>query len=333
MTEFKKYATFSQLLNRIKENDIITIHGHAFPDGDCFGSQIGLRDSLRLAFPSKKIYAVGSGLPRFKKFLGETDIVSDEIIKQSLAILVDGNDLSRMEDKRVYTAKQWIKFDHHVDSGSFVEGESFVDENACSACEIIANFIIDCKLPIDKQVANALFLGILTDSGRFQYINDFSRVFELVAKLCKFGAEPNPINQILNLTNEEALKFKGFVFSNYEKTKGGVLYLILNKEQLFFFGISANKAGSMVNLLSNVKGYPIWAFFCENDDGTCHAEFRSNGPFVQPVAAKYGGGGHQLAAGVTLKNNSRELIKDVLNDLDLSIKEYKEDNKSCGKKN
>lgn len=333
MTESKKYATFSQLLEHIKNNDVITIHGHAFPDGDCFGSQIGLRDSLRLAFPDKKIYAVGSGLPRFKKFLGETDIVNDEIIKESLAILVDGNDLSRMEDSRVYTAKEWIKFDHHVDSGSFTEGESFVDENACSACEIIANFVLNSNLPVDKNVANALFLGILTDSGRFQYINDFSRVFNLVGKLCELGAEPNPINQILNLTNEEALKFKGFVYSNYLKTKEGVLYLILNKEQLFFFGISANKAGSMVNLLSNVKGYPIWAFFCENEDGTSHAEFRSNGPYVQPVAAKYGGGGHQLAAGVTLKNNSSELIKMVLDDLDLTIKQYKEDTKSCGKKN
>ena len=83
----------------------------------------------------------------------------------------------------------------------------------------------------------------------------------------------------------------------------------------------------MVNLLNNVLGYPIWAFFCENEDGTSHSEFRSNGPAVQPVAAKYGGGGHLHAAGVTLPDLSDETISMLIKDLDQAILDYQKENK------
>ena len=141
------------------------------------------------------------------------------------------------------------------------------------------------------------------------------------------GAEPDAINAILNVTNEAALRFKGYVYNHYKKTRNGVIYVTFTKEKLHELRISANKAGTMVNLLSNVKGYPIWAFFCENDDGTSHSEFRSSGPGVQPVAAKYGGGGHFHAAGVTTPDLSKETINKLLKDLDEAIKQYKKEHK------
>ena len=83
----------------------------------------------------------------------------------------------------------------------------------------------------------------------------------------------------------------------------------------------------MVNLLSNVLHYPIWAFFCENLDGTCHIEMRSNGPAVQPIAAKYGGGGHRQASGVTVPNMDEETITPIIKDLDKIIAKYKKEKK------
>ena len=83
----------------------------------------------------------------------------------------------------------------------------------------------------------------------------------------------------------------------------------------------------MVNLLSNVTGYPIWAFFCENEDGTVHAELRSNGPAVQPIVSKYGGGGHMMAAGVTLDNLKEETVMMIVEDCNEAIRVYKKENK------
>ena len=314
---------FEELLPIIERNDSIVIFGHIFPDGDCYGSQIGLRETLRLNYPNKKVYAVGSGIHRFFDFLGEMDEVDDEVIKNSLAVLLDGNDCSRMEDQRVVTAKEFIKIDHHVENFRFTEGKFVLDDNANSTCELIVKLILEKNYKVNPTICNALYLGILTDSGRFQFIEDFPAAFKEAAFLCENGANPKQINRILNVTNEAAMKFKGYVYANYVKTEAGVIYLTFSTETLKELHVSPSKAGGMVNLISNVEGFPIWAFFCEYEDGTCHAEFRSNGPLVQPVAAKYGGGGHMQAAGVTLKDISDETIQMVVADLDKVIEEYK----------
>lgn len=316
---------FEKILDEIQKHSIITIYGHLNPDGDCYGAEIALRDSLRLAYPDKEIYALGSGCHRFFDRLGTMDVVPLDVIANSLAILVDANDLSRMEDQRVCDAKAWCKIDHHVDTGSFTQGCFVVNEQANSTCELIGDMILECHLPINKTIAEALYLGILTDTGRFQFIQDFPKTFRQVAWLCEQGADPAALNFILNITDEKSLVFKGFVYSNYQKTSDGVVYLCISKEQLASFNLSASKAGSMVNLISNLRGYPIWAFFCENEDGTNHAEFRSNGPAVQPIALKYGGGGHLQAAGVTLKETNPELIQAVVNDLNQAIVDYQKE--------
>ena len=318
---------FEKLQQVIESHDSIVIFGHAYPDGDCYGSQIGLRDVLRLNYPNKKVYAVGTGLRRFFKLISKMDDVPDKVISNSLAIIVDGNDLSRMEDARVYNAKAWIKIDHHMENGRFTEGPFVLDTHVNSACELIVQFIQEAGWKVNPTICNALFLGILTDSGRFQFIEDFAKSFREAAWLCENGADPDAINAILNMTNEDALKFRGYVYSHYKMSEHGVIYVTFTKEKLHRLHVSANKAGTMVNLLSNVKGYPIWAFFCENDDGTAHSEFRSNGPGVQPVAARHGGGGHYHAAGLTTKDMSKQTIDMLIKDLDQAILDYQKEHK------
>ncbi len=316
---------FQELHEIILRNDSIVIFGHDFPDGDCYGSQIGLREMLRLNYPNKKVYAVGSGLRRFTKYISEMDVVDDETIKKSLAILLDGNDLSRMEDQRVYTAKEWIKIDHHIENGRFTEGKFVLDTHSNSTCELIVKYAREMSFKVNKTICNALFLGMVTDSGRFQFIEDFPLAFDEAKWLCENGADPKKLDRILNTTSEEALRFKGYVYTHYQKTENGVIYLILRKETLHDLHVSPSKAGAMVNLLNNVKGFPIWTYFCENDDDTCHLEFRSNGPAVQPIAARHGGGGHLHAAGVTLQRMDEETINMILKELDEAIIEYQKE--------
>ena len=295
---------FERIDEQIRKYDSIVIFGHIVPDGDCYGSQLALRNVIKLACPNKKVYAVGSGYHRFFKFIGKMDEVSDKTIKNSLAILVDSNDLLRSEDERISLAKAWVKIDHHVDVGSFTQGEFVVKEDANSTCEIIVDMVQELNYPMNATAANALYLGILTDSGRFQYIKDFSKSFEQASWLCQNGANPKELNRILNITDERLLKFKGYVFSNYRKTEAGTVYFVIDKETLKSLNITADKAGNMVNLISNLSGYPVWVFFVEYEDGSAHAEIRSNGPVVQPIALKFGGGVHFMAAGFPVEKFS-----------------------------
>lgn len=318
---------YTAVLEKIEKYSSIVIFGHRNPDGDCYGSQIALRRALKLRYPEKKIYAVGTGLKRFFDVLGKMDVVPEKIIERSLAIIVDGNDLPRMEDQRVYHALDFIKFDHHIDIGSFTEGPSIVDENANSCSEILLDFFRTCNFPIDQRIAQALLLGLITDTARFQFVSDYPKIFKEAAFLCNLGADPDVLNVILNLTSEQSAIFKGYVYTHYKKTKNGVLYLYLSQETLRKYRINANAACGMINLLSNIRGYPIWTFMCENSNSSLHIEIRSNDPNVQPIAVKYGGGGHAHAAGCTIDVPTKEIIKSVLKDLDDLVASTKKEKK------
>ena len=318
---------YEAILEKIEKYDSIVIFGHLNPDGDCYGSQMAMRRLLQLKYPKKKVYAVGSGLHRFFDLIGSMDTVSEKVIERSLAIIVDGNDLPRMEDQRVFNAKDFIKFDHHVDTGSFTEGPQLVNESASSCCEIILDFIRDNDFPLDDYIAQALLLGIITDTARFQFVNDYSKTFNDAAYLCSKGANPKFLNNVLNQSNERAAVFKGYVYSHYKKTENGVLYLYLSNRQLNRFKLNPNAASSMVNLLSNIHGYPIWTFLCENNNKSVHIEIRSNGPIVQPVALAYGGGGHKYAAGATIEKPTQEIIDAIIYDLDELARTWKLENK------
>ena len=316
---------YSAVLEKIEKYDSIVIFGHNNPDGDCYGSQMALRRALRLKYPEKNVYTVGSGLHRFFDLLGYMDVVPEKVIERSLAIIVDGNDIPRMEDQRINYALDFIKFDHHIDTGTFTEGPSIVNEDACSCCEILLDFFRANSFPIDQLIAQSLLLGLITDTARFQFVNNYAKTFKDVALLCDLGADPEPLNTILNLTSESSTAFKGYVYTHYKKTDDGVLYMYFSNRILKKFKLNPNAASGMVNLLGNIRGYPVWMFMCENNNKSIHIEFRSTGPAVQPIALKYGGGGHPLAAGVTIDKVNDEIVEDIIKDLDKAIIEYQKE--------
>ena len=308
---------FREIVSLIERYDSICIFGHIHPDGDCYGSQIGLRELIKTRYPEKKVYAVGSGLPDFFSLIGKMDIVSDETIKQSLAIIVDANDLPRIEDKRVTTAKAFAKIDHHVDTLTFTEGPEVVVEDANSVSEIIVELAFVENIEINKTAANALYLGILTDTNRFQYCNKFDYIFDVCKELIKKGAEPSKLYEILNLREESFLKFAGIVYSNYKRTPGGTLYFVFDKEAIKNFdGYDALDVANKVNLIGNIKGYKVWVGFVEREDGRLSAEFRSNELDVQSIAVRHGGGGHIHAAGMTVSKFDHEFINQILKECD-----------------
>ena len=311
---------FQTIADAIKKADSIVIAGHIRPDGDCYGSQMGLKEAILTNFPDKKVYCVGTGMPIFFDFIGGMDEVSDDIIKQSLGIIVDLNELYRVEDQRVPNlAKQLIQIDHHIKMFDF-EFPSLIDEDACSTCEIVAALLESQRWKLSPKGANALYLGLLTDSSRFEYVEHFPRVFRIAAFLCELGAKPEVINRTLSATNERFVRLKGYTLTHYRK-KNGVIYLHLKAYDLKRLGIKQSYGTSIVNNLGNIKGYPIWMTLLEDENHTCIIEFRSNSYNVCEIAMKHGGGGHSRAAGVTIKNFNYRILKTLLKELSAIIKE------------
>lgn len=314
---------FEHIIAQIEKYNSIVIFGHLNPDGDCYGSQVGLREIILSLYPHKKVYLAGSGLPRFFKLLPPTDNISDEVIASSLAIIVDANDVSRVEDQRAASALAFAKIDHHIDTGSFKDGPSYVDINANSACDIIAGLAMEYNVKLNRIGATALYMGILTDSARFQFVTDYDTTFTRAKYLIDCGADTKAINEVLARTDEKTLAAKGYILTHYKKSEKGVIYIVYDKETLKKIGLSANAASNMINLLGNVEGYPIWASFAEYEDGKVRVEFRSNGPIIQPCAVRIGGGGHAHASGAQLEKLDYNFIEEIINDLGNTLENWR----------
>lgn len=309
---------YQTVWNKIKNYRSIVIFGHVNPDGDCYGSEIGLKQAIKDNFPEKDVYALGSGYPRLFDLLGELDVVEEEVIKNSLAIVVDTSNQDRVEDQRFKLALDVIKIDHHIAQEHFGNPE-LLETHRISCTELITKMLKENEAIISKEAALGLFLGMVTDSGRFLYQPIGQETYELAGLLAGTGIELQKLYDVLYEVDEKLLRFKGYIYSNYKKTKENVAYLVIPKEDLKEYGIDYNLAASQVNAIANIKDVPAWIFFSESESGLVRVEFRSKDVNVQQVATKFGGGGHLHASGCRL--DALEDYKYVLEALDKACKE------------
>lgn len=303
---------FEAIISKIEQYDSIVIFGHLNPDGDCYGSQIALRNILKLQYPNKQVYCVGGGLKKFFDILGTMDVVSDEIIAQSLAIVLDSNDINRLEDQRAWKARDFAKIDHHIDTHTFHEGPEVIDDNATSTCELIYRFAKENNFEIDLIAGSALYLGMMTDTARFQFANNFVRMFEIARDLCALGVDPILLNKTNNLVPEITLTIKTFIYSHVTKDPRGIIYAIATKKEREQLGVTSAQICGNTSLLSYVTGYPVWFVASETDNGGMQVEMRSSTFDIQKIATHFGGGGHAFAAGFTYKKFGPEVINELL---------------------
>ena len=315
---------FEKIISKIEQYDSIVIFGHLNPDGDCYGSQIALRAILKEQYPNKKIYAVGSGLKSFYRLLGQMDKVSLETIKTSLAVVLDSNDLPRLEDQRVTKALDFCKIDHHIDTFTFKEGPEVINDQATSTSELIYDLAKENNFDIPKVAAMALYLGMFTDTARFQYATDYIKMFKTLEDLCALGAEPKTISAILNVTKSRYLDIKSFVYQNIKKDAAGILYVVINDKQRRKMNATNFEITCNTSLLAHVEGYPIWFISCATESGGLQTEIRANGYDVQKIAIAFGGGGHKYAAGFTVKEYSEDVINRLLELCKETLKKGKE---------
>lgn len=309
------------ILEKIKEYKRIIIHKHIRPDGDCYGSGFGLKEIIKESFPEKEVYVVGE-IAEYVKFLGEVDTIPDEYFDGALSICVDTASASRVADQRFNLADYVIKIDHHIpveDYGDF----QYVDTTRAAASQIILEFYLRYKdqLKFNMKAAQALYTGIVTDTGRFKYRSVTADTFKAVAFLVDFGLDFTQILSQLDIKSENLMKLQGYVLQNFQKTPNGVAYIKMKPEILEKFGVSLEEGTSLVNELSTLDDCPVWMLFAEYEENFVRGRLRSREPAIDKLANKYNGGGHKLACGANLGDwNTVELL---LKDADELVKEYK----------
>ncbi len=316
--------SYKEILKQIKKYDTIVIARHIGADPDALGSQFGLKSIILNLFPNKKVYAVGNPASRFK-FFGDLDKIDDVDINKAMLIVLDTPDIKRIDGVKYSDFKYIIKIDHHpvIDKYANIE---YIDDTACSACQLILEFAFENKIKITKEIGEKLYLGIVGDTDRFLHDYTTVKTFELVSRLIKeTNIDFTSLYKYLYQRPLSEVKFEGYIYNNLTLTDNGVAYIKLTDKIMKEYGVDSAAAGNMINDLKYVNEIIIWIFLSEDiKSNLIRANIRSVGPHVNDIASKYGGGGHVFASGAKLK--TWEEADKLINDYDELLKEFKQEN-------
>lgn len=309
---------FDTLLEAIATADIITIFRHEHPDCDALGSQWGLYSWIKDNFPEKKVYALGYESTTQCDF-PDSHVVSDEVIAQSTAIVLDTANTARIDDARATSAKRLIKVDHHPNREPYGD-PCIVNPLAAATCEILTDFFktFEEDYFISFDTALYLYRGILTDTLCYRTNNTTSHTIETGAYLVSKGIDVADVNRDLF-----DVPYAVFTFQNALRSKvtfeDGIAYAVFTKEDLAKWHMTGGQARNYIDELGHVREFEVWAIFTESDEhpGLYHGSLRSKHVIINEIAQQFNGGGHPNASGV--KNLTKEDIEAILIELHKAI--------------
>ena len=305
---------FEPVLELIKKYDRIIIHRHTSPDGDALGSQLGLKHILLENFPGKQVLVVGD-TPKFYGFMdgSQMDDVADEAFSGALSIILDTSAKHLISDERYTLAKKTARIDHHIFCEQIADTE-VTDTSFESCCGMIAEFAMEQGLKLNPAAAKALYTGMVTDSGRFRYDATTSRTFRLAAFLMEQRFDLTDIYRNLYADDLSQKQLKAHFIGKIQLTDKHVAYIYTDLEEFRKLNVDTfTVSRGMVNNMADIRGVDIWVNFTETETGVL-CELRSSRYNINPIAVKYGGGGHAKASGATVAN--REIAMQMLRDLD-----------------
>ena len=304
---------FEAILQAIRDHDKIIIHRHNRPDGDALGSQIGLKNIIKENFPEKQVWAVGDD-PRFFGFMEDSrmDEIPDSAYEGALAVILDSGSRHLISDGRYTLAASTVRIDHHIFTEPIADAE-VIDTSFESCCGMIAEFARESGLQLNPLAAKSLYTGMVTDSGRFRYDGTTARTFRLASLLMEQPFDTNELFRGLYADDLSSKQLKAKFLLKIQVTEAGVAYIYTTAEE--FAELNADVftvSRGMVNTMADIRGVDIWVNFTETDKGVL-CEIRSSRYNINPIAVKYGGGGHAKASGATVAD--KETAMAMLSDL------------------
>ena len=306
-------ATLTEIAARIKAAKSAVILTHMRPDGDAFGSALGLSAALdRLGIPNT--VCDESDIPSNLVFLEGTEKIQKQLPEAELYIAVDSSDEQRLgalaEPFRTAAKKHdTVNIDHHVSNTRFARYD-FV--RLCSAnCMNILALVETLGVPLDKKIAGYLLLGILTDSGNFSHDDVTEETFLAAAKLTRAGADPAALNYNLFRRQPKARA------ELYADALGHIRWLLddrfavilLTLDKMKKYGADNGMTEGFVDFPLTVESVEVSASVMEVKKGQYKISLRSKKyADVNKIAGVYGGGGHVRAAGCMLFGEPEEVI-------------------------
>lgn len=312
----------------VKHNVVITTHVN--PDGDAIGSSVALLNFL-IKMGHDVSVIVPNDYPDFLKWMKNDELIinysnskneSQEKIKNaSLIFCLDFNNLNRINELGDYISESKAKkvlIDHHLDPSDFYDFKIH-DVKASATAELVYNFLIELDSnAVDKDISEALYTGILTDTGSFKFSMS-PKVHKIVSDLMIRGVDIGFINnKIYDSNSLDKLKLIGYALSEKLEviSNGNAAYIVLSRKDLKDHNFKKGDTEGLVNYALSISNVNMAVLIIETKE-RIKFSFRSIGQFsVNEFAKKYfNGGGHKNAAGGSLEDKLSVALEKFLKDM------------------
>jgi phosphoesterase RecJ-like protein len=310
---------WDRLVEVLDGADSIGVVGHVGPDGDALGSMIAIARSARLAGKNAVAsFADPFIVPEEMSYLDDSVLVPSAEFPRDLdvAVAVDTSVSSRVGSlaPAMESATTLAVLDHHISDGSWGD-VVVIDPTAAATAQLVHTLLSKLGWPIDEHVATALYTGIVTDTGRFQYSSTSAQTHEIAADLLARGVQTAQIGQALY---EEA------PFGYYELVSRVLGRAILDEDHTFVWsmvtpddleasGLAYHEADGLIDLVRLARGTEVACLLKVKESGVVKGSLRSRGVIdVATIARSFGGGGHHNAAGFTAREPVDVVIEHIV---------------------
>lgn len=297
-------SRIAEIIRIHKTFEIIT---HESPDEDAVGSTRALGHAL-VSMGKHIVLVYPTPVPTALLFTEAPK--SCEIEDPEISFLVDVSDMAML--RRVIPRGEVVVVDHHRTIDSFGVA-SWIDPEKSSACEMVYDLLCELEITISPDIASNLYMGLFGDTGGFIHANTKPRIFQIAYELVNAGADPHFIAYQLRKTRPFA--FYQILCRVMERMviKDGVFASYISFTEMKKIPARPEDASGIVEEMASLFGSLLVIFLREVKPGTVHCSIRSKiGDAALKTASAFGGGGHGLAAGFTVKGRPKELMNKVL---------------------
>ncbi len=292
------------IIEQLKEARSVLLFPHINMDGDALGSSVALCLGLRQMGKECSIL-IEDEIPEYLSFLDKGYCIRQADRTPDLSIAVDCGDESRIENRKsvFYSARTTACIDHHLLHANFA-WDCLVDPEASATGVLVLKLLEEIGVRITAEMADALYVAIMTDTGSFRYSNADRQTHLMVARLYEYGMDHVPLcNAIYDSIPLSQMKLEAATLGNlqiFASGKASIAHATL--EMIQEAGATTDQTETIIDRLRSIRNVEIAAFLKEKPDGNYKASFRAKTyADVGGLAYRLGGGGHRKASGCTVK--------------------------------
>lgn len=307
-----------EIIDSLKKATHVLISAHTNPDGDAIGAMVAMGhfcENLKIPYT----ILLEEAVPRFEYLTKHVHTATEVSEPIDTMLALDCGDVSRVVGYEAYFTKASItvSIDHHITNTAYAQ-YNYVKPEASSTSELVFDLIEAADVVLTKELAIALYTGILTDTGGFMHSCTSPRTLQIAAKLIEKDFNFSSLyHKLIHEKSLATIALQGRATNHLKQIREGIFMTYITEQDMSEVGATKEDIDSIVSFLKTIQGIEMIAFLYPLGTGDgFKLSTRSNPPYnVAAFCQQFGGGGHERASGATLKMPLEQAIQKIENAL------------------